>query len=247
MSAVFVACHSILELDARHRLTSKALLNAQDMHRLVMSGFYGWVEDGALDARAQMQVLYTANADLKSGKLTVVVQSRVQPDWSRIPSGALTEPPDVILVDQKIEIGDRYRFRSVINPARMSDRHRRPDAPPPADGKRDLKRLADTTADHARQWFAERLQAPGEPSTSERGVRRIGAHTDPAGLVARILPKISSVVEKKDGKHAVRIGRAEIRGELTVTDPRVFAEVLTVGLGRGRAYGCGLILIKPLL
>ncbi|MEV7004888.1 type I-E CRISPR-associated protein Cas6/Cse3/CasE [Streptosporangium sp. NPDC051022] len=240
MSAVFLACHSILELDARHPFTARALLDAQAMHRLVMSGFHGWVEDGADDARAQLQVLHTANADLKQGTLTVVVQSRVQPDWTRIPSAALKGAPGVILVEEKIETGRRYRFRAVVNPARMSDRHLRPSEIPP-EGRSHMKRLADTTPDHARRWFAERLQPPGEPPVGDRGVRRIGAFGDPATLVTRVLPKIAGA----SGKPKLRIGRAEIRGELTVTSPDVFADVLTTGLGHARAYGCGLILIKP--
>ncbi|MEZ0076307.1 type I-E CRISPR-associated protein Cas6/Cse3/CasE [Planotetraspora sp. GP83] len=241
MTAVFITCHSILELDARHPLTARVLLDAQAMHRLIMSGFYGWLENGSNDARAQLQVLYTANADLKAGKLTVVVQSRVQPDWSKIPSAALAESPAALLIDQKIETGQQYRFRAVVNPTRMSDRHQRPGTEPRPDGKRELKRLADTTPDHARRWFAERLQPPGEPAVNDRGVRRIGAYADPAGLAARILPKITNVPDKP----SMRIGRAEIRGQFTITDPDVFVNVLTTGLGHARAYGCGLILIKP--
>ncbi|MFF4991541.1 type I-E CRISPR-associated protein Cas6/Cse3/CasE [Streptosporangium saharense] len=240
MTAVLLVCHSVLELDARHPFTSRALLDAQDMHRLVMSGFHGWVEDGAKDARAQLQVLHTANADLKQGTLTVVVQSRVQPDWSRIPSAALQAKPDIIIVEQEIKAGQRYRFRSVVNPARMSGRHLRPGSS--STENRQLKRLADTTPEHARRWFAERLQPPGEPAVNDRGVRRIGAFGDPVTLATRILPKIV----KASAKPGLRIGRAEIRGELTVTAPDVFVDVLTTGLGHARAYGCGLILIKPL-
>lgn len=241
MSAVFVACQSILKLSARHPAVAEALLDLQAMHRLVMNGFLGWVEDGASDARAQLQALYTTNTDLKTSTVTVVVQARVQPDWSRIPAAALQEAPTTLMVSQKIEVGQRYRFRAVINPVRMSARHLSPSERHDSD-KRELKRLADTTPEHARRWFAERLQPLGEPPVNDRGVRRIGADTDPAGLAVRILPKVSKISTKPK----MRLGRAEIRGEFTVTDPDVLVEVLTTGLGRARAYGCGLVLVKPL-
>ncbi|MBH1935821.1 type I-E CRISPR-associated protein Cas6/Cse3/CasE [Streptomyces sp. AV19] len=36
----------------------------------------------------------------------------------------------------------------------------------------------------------------------------------------------------------------EIRGTLTVTDPMTFANTLATGIGRGRAYSTGLILVR---
>ncbi|MEU5159558.1 type I-E CRISPR-associated protein Cas6/Cse3/CasE [Streptomyces sp. NPDC020875] len=42
----------------------------------------------------------------------------------------------------------------------------------------------------------------------------------------------------------LRLSRAEIRGKLTITDPATFVGVLTRGLGHGRAYGCGLVLVR---
>ncbi|MFE3029652.1 type I-E CRISPR-associated protein Cas6/Cse3/CasE [Nocardia tengchongensis] len=238
MRATLIACHSILELNARHPETQRALLDAQAMHRLVMKGFLGWVDDGAPDARAQMGVLHTSNVDLKNQQLTLVVQSKVPPDWSRVDKRQLISEPQILKLDQNIDTGQRFRFRTVINPARMSDRHLPPDARTAP--RQDRKRLADTTAAHARQWFAERLQPQGESAVGPRGVRRIGADADPAQLAVRILPKLGHL----QGKPGMRIGRAEVRGEMIVTDPDVFVDTLGTGLGHAKAYGCGLILIK---
>ncbi|MEV4130169.1 type I-E CRISPR-associated protein Cas6/Cse3/CasE [Nocardia sp. NPDC049707] len=241
MRAALIACHSILELNARHPETQRALLDAQAMHRLVMKGFLGWVEDGAPDARSQMGVLHTSNVDLKNQLLTVVVQSKVPPDWSHLDKRQLKAEPQIIKVDEYIETGQGYRFRAVVNPARMSDRHLSPSARKSSRPER--KRLADTTAEHARQWFAERLQSLGESAVNQRGVHRIGADADPLQLAVRILPKLSHI----QGKPGMRIGRAEVRGELAITDPDVFVDTVIGGLGHAKAYGCGLILIKPVL
>lgn len=45
-------------------------------------------------------------------------------------------------------------------------------------------------------------------------------------------------------REGLAITRAEVKGRLTVTDPATLATALTDGIGRARAYGCGLLLIR---
>jgi CRISPR system Cascade subunit CasE len=206
------------------------------MHRTVMSGFYGWVEPGNPDPRAQMGILHMWTLDLRADRLVIVVQSRVQPDWSSIPSKALVEEVTVLPIDMSIRQGDTFSFRTVVNPAR--DRQGWKDTP---QGRQlTLQRLADTTPKHAREWFAERLQPEGAEPVGRSGIRRIGATGDPSNMAVRILPKLAFGNDRRGGK----IGRAEIRGALTVTDPEAFTHALANGIGRGRAYGAGLLLIR---
>ncbi|MET8983538.1 type I-E CRISPR-associated protein Cas6/Cse3/CasE [Streptomyces sp. NPDC004539] len=233
MTARFVATHSILSLDTDHPYTAKSLIDAQDMHRTVMSGFRGWGTDGDPDARAQMGVLSTWTVDLRAGVLVLVVQSRVPGDWAGMPRGALTRKPHVITVDRTFRSGDTLTFRTVVNPtySRQSG--------PPGDRPRG-RRTPHTRPDHVRAWFLDRLQPPGQPQRSPGGVPRIGATADPEALSVRMLPAASSA-----GPHeGLRLARAEIRGTLTVTDPAALVTALSQGVGRGRAYGCGLLLTR---
>ncbi|NLU70594.1 type I-E CRISPR-associated protein Cas6/Cse3/CasE [Streptomyces sp. HNM0574] len=55
-----------------------------------------------------------------------------------------------------------------------------------------------------------------------------------------MLPKVSSSTSRK----GLRIGRAEIKGTLTVTDPKTFVTALTRGIGHARAYSCGLLVVR---
>ncbi|WP_431775452.1 type I-E CRISPR-associated protein Cas6/Cse3/CasE [Streptomyces cucumeris] len=236
-SAQFIACHSILHLDARHVLAQRAVLDPQIMHRTVMSGFYGWVEPGDPDARAQMGILNLWNLDLRSNKLLIVVQSRVQPDWSALPANALVDDVTVLPVDLRVRRGETFGFRTVVNPAR----HREVWKDTPQGRERARLRLADTTPRHAREWFAERLQPEGAEPVGRAGIRRIGATGDVGGMAVRILPKLTF----GDSHRGQKIGRAEIRGALTVTDPDTFVQALTNGIGRGRAYSSGLLLVRP--
>lgn len=233
-AARFVATHSILTMDARHPYTAKSLVDAQDMHRTVMSGFRGWVADGDPDARAQMGVLSTWSVDLKAGALVLVVQSRVPGDWAGMPRGALTDKPHVITVDRTFRIGDSLTFRTVVNPTRnLPSGTQAPNRPRG-------RRTAHTRPDHVKNWFMRRLQPLGEPRKGPHGGPRIGATANEEALAVRMLPTVTS-----SGSHrGLRIVRAEIRGTLTVTDPEVLVDAMTQGIGHGRAYGCGLLLTR---
>ncbi|MFD5417533.1 type I-E CRISPR-associated protein Cas6/Cse3/CasE [Streptomyces sp. NPDC127069] len=233
-AARFVATHSVLTLDARHPFVKKSLVDAQDMHRTVMSGFRGWVADGDKDVRAQMGVLSTWSVDLKAAALVIVVQSSVPGDWSRIPQAALTGRPRIITVDRTFRAGDVVEFRTVVNPVRNV-----PTGAPPSQKVRG-KRVAHTRPDHVKEWFVRRLQPEGEPRSGPKGSVRIGATADPDGIAVRMLPTVSSA-----GSHeGLRIVRAELRGKLTVTDPQALVDTLAEGIGHGRAYSCGLLLTR---
>ncbi|MEU5403412.1 type I-E CRISPR-associated protein Cas6/Cse3/CasE [Streptomyces sp. NPDC005963] len=225
--ARFVATHSVLTLDARHPYVAKSLIDAQEMHRTVMSGFKGWVDNGSPDARAQMGVLSTWTVDLKAAALVLVVQSRVTADWAHVPKGALRDTPQLITVDRTFRTGDTVGFRAVVNPT-----YSRPRTGPDGEPVRG-KRVAHTTQAGIRKWCTHHFGHGETPG-------RVGAITDPDALSVRSLPLASSA----DPDRAVRIARAEVRGTLTVADPGVFVTALSDGVGRGRAYGCGLVLTR---
>ena len=237
-AATFVACHSIVELSLRHPTAQRALLDPQFLHKLVMSGFYGWVKDGEPDPRAQLQVLHTSTVDLKADLLTVVVQARVQPDWSRVPRPALAAKPVVINIEHRVEVGQEYTFRTVVHPTR--DTFQRPGQAPRVGEQR--RRRTQDEPELVRAWFAERLQPHGEPAVSQpRGVRRIGVDGDAAAFEVTVLPETQDMRDRP----GQRLTRAEIQGTVIVTDVAAFVDTLIHGFGRSRSLGCGLLLIKP--
>lgn len=222
--ARFVTCHSILQLDSTAPLGRLSIIDAQTMHKTVMTGFRNWVEDGADNAREQVGVLSTWSVDLKSKTLLLIVQSAVAPDWSAIPSSQLNAPVKTTTVDMTIRAGDLYEARTVVSARRIR-----------LDRKTgDVRRLPHTDPHHVREWFTERLQP--NPRTPH-----IGATTDPQKLAVRTLPPAIATT-KHEG---LKLPRHEIRGTLTVTDPNAFTNALTNGIGTGRAYSCGLILLRP--
>jgi CRISPR system Cascade subunit CasE len=230
-----VTTHTLLTLDARHPFVAKSLLDAQDMHRTVMCGFRGWVEEGSGDARSQMGVLSTWTVDLRKAQLSLVVQSGVPGDWSPVPRAALVEKPHTLTIDRTFRIGEELAFRTVVNPV-----HSRPQPSSSPEKKVRGTRVAHNRPDHIKTWFARRLQPIGEPAIAPDGVTRIGAIADTDRLALRVLPNVSSTSAHK----GLRIARAEIKGTLTITDPQAFVTALTRGVGHARAYSCGLILVR---
>ncbi|MFH8557187.1 type I-E CRISPR-associated protein Cas6/Cse3/CasE [Streptomyces celluloflavus] len=229
-----MASQTLLTLDARHPFAGKSLVDAQDMHRTVMSGFPGWVDDGSPDPRSQMGILSTWTVDLRQARLNLVVQSSVPADWTGIPRPALTEAPETLTVDRTFRAGDRVDFRTVVNPVRSVP------PPPGSPAKSRGTRVPHTRPEHVKRWFARRLQPLGEPAVAPDGVTRIGADADTERLAVRMLARVSSPAPHK----GLRIARAEIKGTLTVTDPQAFIAALTQGIGHARAYSCGLILVR---
>ncbi|MET8630032.1 type I-E CRISPR-associated protein Cas6/Cse3/CasE [Kitasatospora sp. NPDC004669] len=204
------------------------------MNRLVMSGFHGWTEPGEAGPRAQMGILNTWTLDLKNNSLVLIVQSRLQPDWSSILRAVLADEIARLQVDTTVCTGARYGFRIVVNPTRTARPCPRTEPwsasgspiPPPR---------------YVKDWFVVRLQPGGADRVGPGGVRRIGADVDLDTLAIRMLPKLGLAAKHQDTK----IGRAEIKGARTVTDPHAFVDARATGVGRARAYSAGLLLVRP--
>ncbi|MEU0376973.1 hypothetical protein ABZ093_06690 [Streptomyces cyaneofuscatus] len=104
------------------------------MHRTVMSGFPGWVDDGSRDARAQMGILSTWTLNLREAQLSLVVQSQVPGDWGRVPRAALAEEPETLTLDRTFSVGETVdsaaggstcRLRARVHSRRETGRYRR--------------------------------------------------------------------------------------------------------------------------
>lgn len=228
-SARVVVHHTIAELELDHPDVANALLDHQDMHCMIMRPFRHWVPDGDPHPRAQMGILFTTAADLSRRTLTVIIQSRVPADFSAFPHGIFAAPPQSHTVDLTISAGQQYHFRVAVNPARYHFHNGRYTRDGPADSS------PRATLD----WFTDRLQPPGTPNWNRSPLMGADAHAD--HLTARTLPTLN--IQRP--KHHMVISRGEVAGQLTVTDPHTFADTLTHGLGRFRAYGCGLLLVQP--
>jgi CRISPR system Cascade subunit CasE len=112
---------------------------------------------------------------------------------------------------------DRYRFKVIVNPTRRDS----------ASGK--LRPVLGR--DGIAAWFAERALASW-------GFRVVV----PALEVDRV--DVLRFQEKR--QHEVTTAHAHVRGELRVEDRARFENSFACGIGRGRAFGAGLLQLVPL-
>lgn len=105
-----------------------------------------------------------------------------------------------------------------------------------------------------KDWPADLVSADGHPAprpalydlVQQTCVDWLAARAERHGfaLVARSV--IASAYQQHTGKRGeLQFSSVDLAGELTVTDAGRFAQALTHGIGRAKAFGCGLLLIRP--
>lgn len=202
------------------------LADLQRVHRRVMEGF-GHAEG---PGRLAHGVLWRWDAD--PGRHPVLyVQSATPPDWSRLAHGYLAEPVrinDLTALRPRLTAGRRFSFRLVASVTKSIP------APAAAEGRRARgKRVPIGDPEEQLHW----LHRQGE----QRGFSIEKGGSGRSDIRITTLPKGSGI----RGEGSVNITPIRFEGRLAVTDPNAFWEGLTTGIGRAKAYGCGLLSLAP--
>lgn len=207
---------SLLSLDpVTSRAARRCLTDTHALHRLVMSGF---PDTDAPGARSRMGVLFRVDAG--EHRTQVLVQSVAVPTWDGVEPGILAAPARTRDASPLLSLpdGSRLRFRLVANPTRAI----RPDG---------------RTSRHAQQVPLRRDDA--RIGWLLRNAERGGFAIDSDALVVSSMPLMRG---KRNGD-AIAVEPCRFDGLLRVADPDAFARTLTGGIGRSRAFGCGLLTV----
>lgn len=240
---------SRLMLDPRSRAVRRDLADCHAMHRTVMSAFPA-VRKGE-EARGQLGVLYRLEIHPRTGRPTLLVQSRVEPDWSRLTldylweTGGDEENPawkSVAQSFQCLEAGMVLVFRLRANPTR---------------------RIATGNAAEAERWRGKRVDLRREQDQldwlrrkgEQSGFQLLHARASTAVPNVRAVPgqrlagvRRSSSEEGEAGRvDRLTFGSVLFEGELVITDAPVFRRALEEGIGPGKAYGLGLLSVARAL
>jgi CRISPR system Cascade subunit CasE len=220
---------SKVTLNSRHRLTYRLAGDLYAQHRFVMSAFPDLKgtdreEEGAQD---QQGVLYRLEADQKSDAMFFLVQSRIAADWAR----ARELHPDVVCsnpgkeYERVFNTGEQYRFRLRASPTVCRVNR-------DADGNRQAsKRLGLVKEEEQRDWLA-------------RTGERCGFWIQSEAVLITPQGKREGFKPMPDGRRAqnpVTCYMVDFDGVLRVTDAPLFAAAVGEGIGRGKAWGCGLL------
>ena len=222
---------SRLSLSVRNRAVQTDLSDCHAMHRRLLLAFPNL--GGLPDARDHFGVLYRVESG--DGAAAVLIQSNLEPDWSRIPDGYLRDShPAVKRIDPlyaAIAEGQRLLFRLRANPTR---------------------RIRDRDTTQEERWRGKRVEIRREEDQLA-WLRRKGEQSGFAPLAIRAQQSIADVRATGIGDHVIgrhnssRLTFASVtfEGRLRVTNPEAFRQALLQGIGSGKAFGFGLLSIAP--
>ncbi|MDX6740994.1 type I-E CRISPR-associated protein Cas6/Cse3/CasE [Actinocorallia sp. A-T 12471] len=135
--------------------------------------------------------------------------------------------------------GDTWAFRLTANPIHHIRREGDPVGTP-------TKRTAHVTPAHQMRWLLQRQEACGFEIVRKPTDKGVTEEGDAYELVVRDHNRLQFGKSlSPDGKDDVRFVRATFEGRLRITDLPSFHRTLTHGLGKQKAYGCGLMTLAP--
>ncbi|MFZ5824072.1 MAG: type I-E CRISPR-associated protein Cas6/Cse3/CasE [Bacillota bacterium] len=219
---------SRLFLNPQSAAVRQDLGDCQALHRTLMRAFPE--EGGVSDARARWGVLHRVDEDPGTGRLSLLAQSLVEPDWSRLPPGYYMGLPVTKSIDRQlaaIQSGLVLAFRLRANPTRKIDTKTGPDGKKRNGQRVELRRDEDRIA-----WLKEKGRAGG--------FALLTVDLNPA------VPDVRIHIGRSRGSHPrgrLTFGAVTFEGRLQVTDAERFLETLRHGIGSAKAYGFGLLSI----
>ena len=216
-----------IDLDPARRLARKYLGSPQVMHAVVLRATGG--DDGDGPGR----VLW--RADRGPATTTLYLLSPSEPDCTQIVAEAGAAGTRSLTLDYSpflatLDVGQVWAFRLTANPSYSASRG------PGVRGQR----YGHVTVEQQRQWLIER--------TTRFGFELMPVdHTDGGGIDGAVMvayrerPVFNRRRPGEEGRDRVTINRTVYEGSLRVTDPESLRRALIAGIGRSKAYGCGLM------
>jgi len=168
-----------------------------------------------------------------AGRVVIIVQSAVKPDWDYAFHNAghfLAAPPQVKSFEPCFAKGQRLRFRLVANPTRKIDTKSGPD------GRRRHGKRVPVKADQLGEWLARWGEAAGFSVENDSLIIQPG--------YVYMNNKTSTNDTARRGDEA-RLRSVRFDGFLRITDPVRFQEILVRGIGPGKGFGLGLLSVEP--
>lgn len=205
---------TLLSLNLRNRQVQRDLANRYELHRTVLSGF-----PQALPA--DERILYRVEEDVRSGVVTILLQSLNLPDWQALPASYLLQPAEVKPFSVAFSAGQMLHFRLLANPTR------RIKTPLSADGEKpSSKRVGLLKEEQQLQWLARKAEACGFQLLGVRSAKQ---------------PDVIGWQSKGKDSRRLTFQSVLFDGVLQVTEPALFIQALKNGIGPAKGFGFGLL------
>ena len=215
-----------IDLAPERRLARKYLGSPQVMHAVVMGATGGNIGDGP------GRVLWRVD---RGTTTALYILSPLEPDCSQLvaevgAAGTQARTLDYSPFLASLDAGQLWAFRLAANPSYSASRG------PGVRGQR----YGHVTVEQQRQWLVERAPRHGFELMPVDHVDDEGS--DGAVMVVhRERPVFNRRRSEGEGRDRVTINRTVYEGVLRITDPESLRRALIAGIGRSKAYGCGLM------
>ena len=215
-----------IDLAPERRLARKYLGSPQAMHAVVMGATGGNIGDGP------GRVLWRVD---RGTTTALYILSPLEPDCSQLvaevgAAGTQARTLDYSPFLASLDAGQLWAFRLAANPSYSASRG------PGVRGQR----YGHVTVEQQRQWLVERAPRHGFELMPVDHVDDEGS--DGAVMVVhRERPVFNLRRSESEGRDRVTINRTVYEGVLRITDPESLRRALIAGIGRSKAYGCGLM------
>lgn len=206
----------------------KMLSSPQVLHASVMSSFAELPDDRQDGPR----VLWRLDRDSRS-RTHLCIVSPYKPDLTHLveqagwPTTARWETYDYGPFLDRLNAGDRWAFRLTANPVHSV---RNKDGVP-------TKATAHIGPRNQMRWLLQRQQTAGFAIAQKPTAT--GDELDRHQLIVHSRRELS--FKKKGAGKPVTLVTVTYDGRLEITDPDAFRRALTHGIGKAKAYGCGLM------
>ncbi|MFQ6485744.1 type I-E CRISPR-associated protein Cas6/Cse3/CasE [Brachybacterium epidermidis] len=215
---------SRIPINPQLRQGRRMLTNAQVMHAAVLSCFPPDISTDTarvlwrIDQGENAFTLYITGPEAPD--LRVIVE---QAGWSTRPGQTTDYRPFL----DRITAGQEWRFRLSANPVKSI---------PGAAGSRG-RVVPHVTRAHQAEWLTQR--------SGKHGFEILRHPEENAEAMIAVTRTEDLRFERAGATRPVSIRRAQFDGGLRVTDAELLRRALQQGIGRSRAYGCGLLTLAP--
>jgi CRISPR system Cascade subunit CasE len=212
-----------LTINVSSREFRRDFANIHDMHRTVMSAFPHPDDTPARQAHSVLWRLDTSHTGYVQH-----IQSRTKPDWTNLSPRHLMQPAEIRSLQPVLDAirpGRKFAFRLLAN-ATQDTR--------PARTKGARVRVAHRSPDDQIAWLIRKGERHGfiiptarngTPDVAPSPIPRVTGHKKSVGMIT--------------------IDAVRFDGHLVVTDFDAFTDAVINGIGRAKAYGCGLLSLAP--
>lgn len=220
---------SRIRLNPTRRGTRRLLASPQAMHAIVAGSH------PPHDHSGEGRILWRLD-QLNHHDLQLYVVSPTLPDFNGLieqagwPASATWDTTEYSPFLRRLQTGQQWRFRLTANPTRVLGR--------PGEGSGRGEVVPHKTVGHQRSWFEKNCQTWGfTVATNSLDVQALELSDRRTDTFRRAVDGGST----GGAAQRVAITRVSFTGVLEVADAETLRSALSQGMGRAKAYGCGLM------